>query len=271
MKSDSHQTGDAGELRRRAEERLNTQPGDQHGPPSEVELGRLFHELQVHQIELEMQNEELRDARVALEAALARSTDLYDFAPTGYFTLARNGAILAVNLTGARLVGIERDRLLNRRVASLVAEADGPILMAMLEKTFSGAAWQCCEVKLPREETTPLFVRIEAVLSVNRQECRASMLDVTERREIESQRNLLIKELQEAAARVKILSGLLPICCHCKKIRDDRGYWEQLESYISHHSEAMFSHGICPECMKMYYSDVSLRSSTDSNRDQHGR
>lgn len=62
-------------------------------------------------------------------------------------------------------------------------------------------------------------------------------------------------ELQAALDKVKQLSGLLPICSHCKKIRDDEGYWQQVEVYIRDHSEAEFSHGICPECMKSFYGD----------------
>jgi CheY-like chemotaxis protein len=71
--------------------------------------------------------------------------------------------------------------------------------------------------------------------------------------ELKLQRDLLALknfELEEALARVHELSGLLPICMHCKKIRDDKGYWNQLEAYISEHSEVLFSHGICPECYK---------------------
>jgi sigma-B regulation protein RsbU (phosphoserine phosphatase) len=69
-------------------------------------------------------------------------------------------------------------------------------------------------------------------------------------RMLELQHNLAnrVKELEEALARVKQLHGLLPICCYCKKIRDDRNYWRQVESYISAHSEVEFSHGICPDC-----------------------
>lgn len=63
----------------------------------------------------------------------------------------------------------------------------------------------------------------------------------------------LISELQDALAEVKQLSGLLPICSHCKKIRDDEGYWKNVEEYITHHSEAEFSHSICPECLKELY------------------
>lgn len=65
--------------------------------------------------------------------------------------------------------------------------------------------------------------------------------------------SLETKRLQEAMARIKTLNGLLPICAHCKKIRDDKGYWQQVESYICDHSDAEFSHGICPECSAKYY------------------
>ncbi len=79
--------------------------------------------------------------------------------------------------------------------------------------------------------------------------------EIGERKRVENEREKLIHELQEALAEVKTLSGLLPICSSCKKIRDDKGYWNQIESYISEHSEAEFSHGICPECAKKLYPE----------------
>jgi DNA-binding NtrC family response regulator len=72
----------------------------------------------------------------------------------------------------------------------------------------------------------------------------------------EEEREKLIHELQEALAKVKTLSGMLPICASCKNIRDDKGYWNQIESYIRDHSEAEFSHSICPDCKKKLYGDV---------------
>ena len=79
--------------------------------------------------------------------------------------------------------------------------------------------------------------------------------DITKRIQAEKEREKLILKLQEAFDNIKTLSGLLPICSNCKKIRDDKGYWNQIESYIRDHSEAEFSHGICPECAKKYYPD----------------
>jgi K+-sensing histidine kinase KdpD len=77
-------------------------------------------------------------------------------------------------------------------------------------------------------------------------------------RMLDEQRKL-IQSLEEARENIKVLSGLLPICSSCKKIRDSEGYWEQIEQYIRSHSEAEFSHGICPECMKKLYPEFSVR------------
>jgi PAS domain S-box-containing protein len=79
--------------------------------------------------------------------------------------------------------------------------------------------------------------------------------DITERRHAEEERERLISELQNAIADIKVLSGLVPICANCKKIRDDKGYWTQLEAYIQAHSQARFSHGVCPDCMQKLYPD----------------
>ncbi len=71
----------------------------------------------------------------------------------------------------------------------------------------------------------------------------------------ERERIRLVNELKQALKEIKRLSGLLPICSHCKKIRDDKGYWSQVEAYIQEHSEAVFTHGICPECAEKYYPE----------------
>ena len=76
--------------------------------------------------------------------------------------------------------------------------------------------------------------------------------DITEKRAMESEREQLIAELQEALESIHTLKGLIPICASCKKIRDDQGFWNQLETYIEQHSGAVFSHGLCPECQKKF-------------------
>jgi PAS domain S-box-containing protein len=87
--------------------------------------------------------------------------------------------------------------------------------------------------------------------------------DISARKEMEQERERLITELEDALAKVRKLSGMLPICSSCKKIRDDKGYWNQIESYLSHHSEAEFSHGICPECAKKIYPNFVHRGKRD--------
>jgi endogenous inhibitor of DNA gyrase (YacG/DUF329 family) len=85
---------------------------------------------------------------------------------------------------------------------------------------------------------------------------------IREKEAAEQERNRYVEELQKALKEVKQLSGFLPICSHCKQIRDDTGYWNQIESYISEHSEALFSHSICPECAKKFYPDIDLYPET---------
>lgn len=82
--------------------------------------------------------------------------------------------------------------------------------------------------------------------------------EIVQRKKAEEQRDRLILDLQKALADVNTLSGMLPICSSCKKIRDDEGYWNQIEGYIQKHSDAEFSHGICPDCAKKLYPDFDL-------------
>lgn len=82
--------------------------------------------------------------------------------------------------------------------------------------------------------------------------------EIAERKRTQAEREKLIEELQKALAQIKTLSGLLPICASCKKIRDDQGYWNQIEVYLHEHSEVEFSHGICPECAAKLYPDLKI-------------
>lgn len=104
-------------------------------------------------------------------------------------------------------------------------------------------------------------IKLSAMLDVSHK-FKGTILHIEDRttlRNAEKEREKLIDELQNALTEVRKLSGLLPICSFCKKIRDDKGYWSQLESYISEHSEARFSHGLCPECIKTHYPDYTDR------------
>jgi two-component system cell cycle sensor histidine kinase/response regulator CckA len=177
---------DAAKLRRQAEERLKNRRSEAGDQRSTQDTQRLLHELQVHQIELEMRNEELQETRREVEAALAQYIDLYDFAPVGYFTLDCDGAIRRVNLTGTGLLGVERSRLLNRRFGLFVSEDSRPVFNAFLEKVFEGQAKEACEITLMREGNQPFWAYLEARASEDGQECRSVVADITERRQAES-------------------------------------------------------------------------------------
>lgn len=177
-------TTEAINLRRIAEERLARQKAQSKVPKSDAETQRLLHELQVHQIELEMQNEELLSSRAEVEAVLERYTDLYDFAPVGYFTVARDGAIAGANLTGALLLGLERARLLrNHEFGAFVSEADRSVFRAFLAKVFSTQTKQTCQLELMGKGR--LVAHLEATISPDGLACRAAMIDITDRRKAE--------------------------------------------------------------------------------------
>jgi PAS domain S-box-containing protein len=181
----------AAELRRRAEERLREQRPATSRAPSDADTQRLVHELQVHQIELEMQNEELQQARDEMEAGLEKYCDLYDFAPVGYLTLDREGTIREANLRIASLLGIERSRLVNRRFRLCVSASDRPAFNLFLTQLFESKAKGGCEITLLKEGEPPIAVRFQAAVAASGQECRAVVEDITEQKRAEEDRLVL--------------------------------------------------------------------------------
>jgi len=182
MKNADDTSGETSQLRRQAEKRLSTTEPKALPPLTGEEAQRLYHELQVHQIELEMQNAELRQSRNEVEAALDKYADLYNFAPVGYLTLTRDTGINTVNLAGAGFLGLERSSLIGRRFDLFVAEDSRPSFTSFLRKVFASGAKEVCEVALVKEESRQLFVQIEALASVSGDECRAAVIDISERR-----------------------------------------------------------------------------------------
>ena len=154
----------AAELRRRAEERLRANMVERHPPRTEEEGQRLLHELEVHQIELEMQNEELRRAQQELELSRNKYEELYDFAPVGYFTLDARGLIRQVNLAGAQLLGIERQLLVNRPFNSFFADADGrEIFSKHLESVLKRQGMQRSEIRLKGKGGTVIHGQLQSI------------------------------------------------------------------------------------------------------------
>lgn len=246
------------ELRRAAEARLRVRAGAAAAPEG-ADLHRLLHELQVHQIELEIQNEELIRTRDAAEEALERATELYDFAPVGYLTLDREGLIRDANFAAASLLGRERLTLAGVRLATLVTPAARAALPALLAQSFAAESKVVCSLPFVGEGPLLRYAHLEAVASASGLECRLAIIDVTAAKTAEAEREKLIAELQSSRAEVKTLTGLLPICASCKKIRDEVGEWKPVEVYIQSRSEAHFSHGICPDCTRRLYPEAWQR------------
>ena len=173
------------DMRLRAEERMKVKAPDVDFSLTDVSVHRYIHELHVHQIELEMQNEELCHAQNVAEAALIKYTDLYDFAPLGYFTLTGDGIVRAANLTGASLVGIERSRLIGRNFGLLVATEYRTNFTIFLGEVFTNSLRQGCEVALLNKENLRLIVQVEAIIAASGKECNLALIDITGRRQIE--------------------------------------------------------------------------------------
>ncbi len=149
----------------------------------------LVHKLEAHQIELEMQNEELRLSKLEMENALAKYSDLYDFAPIGLFTLDENRQILEVNIAGAELLGMKRGSLLNGRFELFVAREDRQSFVAFCESAFETSARQTCELSLLRDEVPAVYACIEGMAAgysmPDGRQLRIAVMDITERKQAE--------------------------------------------------------------------------------------
>ncbi|NTV01239.1 MAG: response regulator [Chlorobiaceae bacterium] len=188
-----------GELKKQAEERLGKFPGPGDSPDN---LHRLVHELAVHKVELEMQNEELIASRDELERSLERYKELYDFAPIGYATLSCEGKIREANLAAAAMLGVARSKIAGASFDSFVAEEERPLFDRIFAALFSGNGPSVFELRLmrkqrPKEQSSPaeapdspaagtqLSVRIDTAVNQDSRECRIAMTDISEQKVVE--------------------------------------------------------------------------------------
>ena len=221
------------ELQRRAEaqvRKLRRQEGAAAAAlAATADPQRLLHELQVHQVELELQNEELRKVRDQLEAGLEKYSDLYDFAPVGYFTIDADGSIQQVNLTGASLTGLERSRLVGQPFGALVVAESLPVFNVFLERVLAGQTRHSCEVTFRSSGRTPRTVSLEAQRSSTGRECRVVVTDITEHRQAEDKvrvSEIRYRRLFEAAH-----DGVLLLDPGTRKITDANPFMTKLLGY----------------------------------------
>ncbi len=182
-------SGKYADLRQQAEAILQQEPRKVGEIPAE-EIQRLIYELQVHQVELEMQNGELRRAQEKLEASQAWYFDQYDLAPVGYVTVSEEGLILEANLTAATLLGVARGALVKQPLTRFILPEDQDIYYRHRKQLFETGELQVCELRMLRQGSNPFWARLEASAAQDRERrvpvYRAVIGDVTERKRVEA-------------------------------------------------------------------------------------
>jgi len=164
----------------------------------ELDLQQMIAELQIYKIELEMQNIQLRQSQLNVEAGLERYIVLYDFAPMAYFTLDHTGAIRQLNLAGAELLGVPRALLVNKRLDIYVSPETRTSFKTFLAMMFCNHARNVCEVDFLNNAKEKLCVRVEAMLSVNENECLLALANITESKQVNN------KVLRESESRLSV-------------------------------------------------------------------
>lgn len=172
-------------LRERAEAMLRTSQADMASMTTQ-DLHALVHELQVHQMELEIQNEELRHAQMELSESRDRFSDLYEFAPVGYLTLDKQGEVLEANLAACRLLGVERQSIVRHKIADFVAREGQDALHLHRQSVFASPERQICELPMRRVDGAAMVVQLEStrrqVVDGSASIWRVAMIDITARR-----------------------------------------------------------------------------------------
>ncbi len=199
--------------------------------------------------------EELREAE-------KKFRDLAEKSVVGVYLL-QDGIFKYVNEKLAEMLGYAIEELTGRMgPKDVVFPEDLPMLEENVRRRLSGEIKSLnYEFRIVRPDEKVRNVEVYSSLTMYRgkKSIIGTFLDITDRKQAQQEREHLILELKEALSQVKTLKGLLPICASCKKIRNDKGYWEQMEMYIKAHSEAEFSHGYCPECAAKLLSELHAK------------
>ncbi len=174
------------DLRQKAEELLITKISKSDSPLSENDTLKLIHELEVHQIELELQNKELNLARSAALLTAEKFTELYDFSPTSYFSLSKDGRIVELNLEGAKMLGKERSLFIDKVFGLFVSSDTKQRFGLFLKQVFTSNAKETCEVTLLTGDGTQMVVLLTGIPTENGKQCLLSVVDITERKRLDS-------------------------------------------------------------------------------------
>lgn len=195
----------------KAERRLKEKVSMRKSIITDVEALRLIHDLEVHQIELEIQNEELLSAIEQTEIATDKYSELYDFLPSAYVNLSKEGNVIAVNLYGLQLLGVERIKLINSRLGFFISDETKPVFDVFLEKVFKDRNKESCEIVLVSNDFKPNYVLLTGSISDDSKQCHIIMVDITERKLIEME---LIKTKEQAMSASKAKTDFLANMSH---------------------------------------------------------
>jgi PAS domain-containing protein len=166
-------------MRQKAEKLLNEEQRNKADLMMDTDVNKLVHELQVHQIELEMQNEELRQAYNTAETALRKYTMLFDLTPMGYLSLDPDATICDLNFTGADMLGERRFSLINSNFKLFISQESLPVFNDFFRKLYANGAKESCRVMLGNENTQMCHVYMEGVVTEDEQQCLLSLVDIS--------------------------------------------------------------------------------------------
>ncbi|HOV24420.1 MAG TPA: PAS domain S-box protein [Candidatus Marinimicrobia bacterium] len=182
----------------------------------------------------------------------------------GYHEVDSSGIILQVSETEAKLLGYRQNEMIGKPIFDFIAPSEREVARkAFQEKTAHWVPTYGFERRYQHKNgkwvdvmivDRPVYDDKNIIVGI-----RSTIQEITEFKKVQQERDQLMNELSDALRRIQTLSGLVPICASCKKIRDDQGYWRDVEAYVAKHSGAEFSNGICPDCMKKLYPEEYAR------------
>jgi PAS domain S-box-containing protein len=203
---------------------------------------------------------DISDRKRAENALLKHERNLVraeDFARFGHWQLSLDDGVIRASAGAGKVYGFDSLELPYQVVKDRVLVEDRPRLDAAMKALIERGEPYHHEFRIRRaSDGQVVVVQSIAEYDAASRTVFGVVQDVTARKKIEDEREALILQLQSAIEHIRTLKGILPICASCKKVRDDQGYWEQVEAYVSRHTDVQFSHGICPECIKKHYPDI---------------
>jgi len=237
-------------LRQKAEMLLEISTDKSAEQLSEADMQRIVHELEVHRIELELQNEELILANEKEAIVSQEYIELYDFAPTGFFTLSQEGEIIKLNLLGAKMLDKVQSQLKNKLIHLYISDDSKATFLTFLDKIFEDRKMETCEVTLANNGELPVYVQLTGIVDLTGKQCLITAIDITERRQAEEQINKLSQAIKQSSVSIVITDTLGKIDYVNPKILEITGY--ELDEIIGKNPRIFISENNLPN----YYKDI---------------